>query len=159
MRYIKPSLFIIFATLISGCSQFNEINQKIAHVAGELIKIRDANKQYTSDSFISKRDIDTLYTRIKREFDFQTIEESLNGCSPQLDKLCRWKESAVRSGGHVHEKTPGVYYKMGHSVGKDDFYVEITLEKEGKNTLVSYATRGSQEWGADVKARLQKTIK
>ncbi|MDP8189092.1 hypothetical protein QJU87_04330 [Pasteurella skyensis] len=158
MKVLKVATLSIILGL-TGCAELTEINQQLANWAGEQIKMRDANKQEISGSFMSKRDIDTLYARIKREFDFQTIEESLNGCNTQLNTNCRWKEMAIREGGYVYEKTPGVYYKLGHAVGKESFYVEITLAKEGRKTLVSYETRGSKAWANEVKSRLQKTIK
>lgn len=156
---LKQGFALMLSTFIlAGCAQVSELNQKLADWAGEQIKLRDADKQKTSGAFTSKRDIDTLFIRVKREFNFESIEEAL-GCSPEHELDCRWREKAIREGGFIHERTPGVYYRMGHAVGEKSYYVEVTLEKEGKNTLVSYATRGSQAWADDVKTRLQKVIK
>ncbi|WP_419852288.1 hypothetical protein [Actinobacillus pleuropneumoniae] len=156
---------LIAACLVMvGCAQIGAVNQQLADWASEQIKIRDANKQSASDTLTSKRDIDTLYTRIKREFGFQTMEEALKGCNPQLNTDCSWKEIAIRDGGYTHEKTPGVYYRMAETFpntanANEPFFLDITLEKDGKNTIISYKARGSQKFAGDVKKHLLKAIK
>lgn len=165
MSKLKLASMIVFIFSCVGCAQVGEINRQLADWAGEQIKTHKANKQQEySDSITSRRDIDTLYNRIKREFNFQTIEEALDGCNPKLNRDCAWREIAIRDGGYVHEKTPGVYYNMGHAVSnpkndRETFYVEVTLEKEGKKTLISYQTRGTKEFADKVRTRLLKAIK
>lgn len=157
---LKRCLSILFpCVLLAGCAQIGEINQQLADWAGEQIKIRDANKQETSDTFTSKRDIDSLYIRVKREFGFQTLEEAQGGCSSQLNVQCRWQEMSIRENGYVYEKTPGVSYKMSKNIGDEPFFIDVSLEKSGKQTLVSYSTRGSKAFNDDVKARLLKVSK
>ncbi|MDU8924292.1 hypothetical protein RYD26_05110 [Pasteurellaceae bacterium LIM206] len=161
---MRQFTLIILCLTLAGCAQIDAVNQRLADWAGEQIKIRDINKQTASDTLTSKRDIDTLYSRIKREFGFQTMEEALRGCNPNLNKDCAWREMAVRDGGYIHEKTPGVYYRMAETFpnsanANEPFFLDITLEKDGKNTVINYKTRGNQTFANDVKRNLLKAIK
>lgn len=163
MKLKKCFGLVLALCVLSGCAELVEMNQKVADWAGEQIKKRDADKQEFSDTFTSKRDVDTLYTRVKREFGFKTLEDALN-CNTRTNINCRWRETAITENGFLHEKTPGVYYKMRDSFTNPNsnqipFILEVTLAKEGKSTLISYKTRGNEAFNNDVKQRLQKLIK
>lgn len=149
---------LIFSS-ITGCAELSVINQKVGNWAGEINTILNADKQQFEDTLNSKRDIDTLYVRIKRQVGFETMAEMLK-CDPTLDKNCAWKKGALAQGGYVHEKTPGVYYRMADSFGKDgQYYVDVTIEKEGKNSVIHWKVRGTQEFANQIKQDILKAIK
>ncbi|HDX1003738.1 TPA: hypothetical protein RNW94_001492 [Pasteurella multocida] len=159
MCYIKHSLCIISMLLISSCAELSEINSKVGDWAGNINQSINSNRQVTEDSITSKRDIDTLYVRIKREIGFATKEEAMK-CNPNVDISCKWKEAAITEGGYVHERTPGVYYRMAETFGnKGQYYVDVTLEKDGKGTQIFWKVRGSKSFAAEIKADILKAIK
>lgn len=58
------------------------------------------------------------------------------------------------------KKTPGVYYRMADSFGKEGrYYAAVTLEKEGRNTLISWKVKGSQDFANQIKADILKAVK
>lgn len=149
----------LIALSLSGCAELSAINAKIGDVAGSVNKVLQADKQTISDQLISKRDVDTLYVRIKRNIGFKTMEEMLK-CDPTLDNACKWKKLSIAQGGYVHEKTPGVYYRMGDSFGKDGkYYVDVTIEKDGKNSTVSWKVKGSQAFANEIRSDILSAIK
>ncbi|ARU64443.1 hypothetical protein BTV20_02445 [Histophilus somni] len=159
MYNLRYPLFLASALLITGCAELSALNQKVGDWAGEINRTLNADKQQFSDTLTSKRDIDTLYVRIKRNVGFETMEEMLK-CDPESNKNCAWKKSAIAEGGYVHEKTPGVYYRMADSFGNEGrYYVAVTLEKEGKNTLISWRVKGSQGFANQIKADILKAAK
>lgn len=146
-------------SILTGCAELSTLNQKVGEWAGEVNGMINADRQQVEDTLTSKRDIDTLYVRIKRHIGFETMEEMLK-CDPNLDKNCAWKKGALAQGGYVHEKTPGVYYRMADSFGNEgQYYVNVTLEKEGKNTHVFWKVRGSKEFAEHIKAKLREAVK
>lgn len=159
MKTLKITTALFILGILSGCTELSAINQKVGDWAGEINRTLNADKQQFSDTLTSKRDIDTLYVRIKRNVGFETMEEMLK-CDPRADNNCAWKKSAITQGGYVHQKTPGVYYRMADSFGKESqYYVDVTLEKEGRNTLVSWKVKGSQEFANKIKADILKAVK
>ncbi|XYU82013.1 hypothetical protein ACTG5S_01615 [Pasteurella multocida] len=135
MKTLKITTALFILGILSGCAELSAINQKVGDWAGEINRTLNADKQQFSDTLTSKRDIDTLYVRIKRNVGFETMEEMLK-CDPVSNKNCAWKKSALAEGGYVHEKTPGVYYRMADSFGREgQYYVTVTLEKRAKIPL------------------------
>ncbi|HDR1814344.1 TPA: hypothetical protein QB650_001636 [Pasteurella multocida] len=155
---MKKFILISLYFAIAGCTEFSALNQKVGDWAGEINKMINVDNQKFEDTVTSKRDIDTLYVRIKRNVGFETMEEMLK-CDPTLDKNCAWKKGALASG-YVHEKTPGVYYRMADSFGKDgQYYVDVTIEKEGKNSVIYWKVKGSQAFANQIKSDILKAIK
>lgn len=156
-------LISLFGLGLAGCAELGEYNQKLANWAGEQIKIRDQYKQEFDEETTSGRDIDSLYTRIKREFGFKSKEEAMGGCSMQ-NINCRLQELAISSSKVIHERTPGVYYRMAREFTnqadeKQPFYLDVTLSKNGKNTDIEWNVRGNEAFANQVKQRMLKTIK
>ncbi|PJG84783.1 hypothetical protein [Conservatibacter flavescens] len=159
MKFSYTLMVTIVVSLLAGCAELSAINQKVGSWAGEVNKIMNVDNHKFEDKVTSKRDIDTLYVRIKRNVGFETMEEMLK-CDPVSDNNCKWKKSALAQGGYVHEKTPGVYYRMADSFGRDgQYYVDVTIEKEGRNSIVYWKIKGSQEFANQTKAEILKAIK
>lgn len=158
MKTLKITTIILMLGFIAGCAELSALNQKVGDWAGEINNVLNADSQKFEDTLTSKRDIDTLYVRIKRNVGFETMEEMLK-CDPNLDKNCAWKKGALASG-YVHEKTPGVYYRMADSFGKEGlYYVDVTIEKEGKNSVIYWKVKGSQSFANQIKSDILKAIK
>ena len=82
-------------------------------------------------SFTVRTDVDTVYTRIKREFGFLTRKE--------------WGRTYLYlDNGFVWEALPGVNYSMRLTVPhtfrgvKREHYIEFNIDKSGSGTDVSY---------------------
>lgn len=158
MRYIKQSLFLVSTLLISGCAELSAINDKVGEFAGELNKTLGISTiQSTEDEAVSKRDIDTLYVRLKREFNFPTKDEYLGRA---YGDIRRWKIQQMEEDGIIHETNPGVYYRMAQAFGnKNQYYLDISLEKDGRNSKVYWKVRGTQDVASEVKKDILKAIK
>lgn len=159
MKTLKITTALFLLSIISGCAELSAINQKVGDWAGDINRTLNTDKQQFSDTLTSKRDIDTLYIRIKRNVGFETMEEMLK-CDPVSNQICAWKKISLTEGGYVHEKTPGVYYRMADSFGQDGrYYADVTLEKEDKNTLIYWKVKGSQDFANKIKADILKAVK
>lgn len=159
MRHIKSCVFLASTFLFTGCAEIGALNNKVGQWAEEVNTVLNADRQEFQDELTSKRDIDTLYVRVKRELGFKTKEEAMK-CNPNTNLNCRWVEAAVTEGGFLHEKTPGVYYRMADSFAKQGkYYMDVTLEKDGSHTRVIWKVRGSKDFADEIKAELLKTAK
>lgn len=162
---MRRLLIVLLAGIgLSGCAEFHSYRQSLEDWAGEQIKIRDRFKQQFSEEATSTRDIDSLYVRIKKDFGFQTKEEAMQGCDSKTHTTCRWIEAAVTEYKIVHEKTPGVYYRMARVFDnredeKQPFYVDVTLGKNGKKVDVEWSVKGSEAFANQVKEHMLKAIK
>ncbi|OOF59751.1 hypothetical protein [Rodentibacter myodis] len=151
-------LISLAALSLSGCAELTAINNKIGEFAGELNKTLGVSAtQSIEDEAVSKRDIDTLYVRLKREFNFPTKDEYLGRAYGDVRK---WKIQQMEQDGIVHETNPGVYYRMARAFGnKSQYYLDISLEKDGKNSKVYWKVRGTPDVAAEVKKDILKAIK
>lgn len=159
MKLSKIVILTALSLSLAGCAELSALNQKVGEWAGEVNAVINADKLEFEESLTSKRDIDTLYVRIKRNIGFYTMEEMLK-CDPDTNKICKWRKSALSEGGYVHDKTPGVYYRMADSFGPEGkYYADVTIEKDGKNASVHWKVRGTQEFANKIKADILKAIK
>lgn len=155
---MKKFILILLCFALASCAELSAINQKVGEWAGEMNAVLNADKLEFEDTLTSKRDIDTLYVRIKRNIGFYTMEERLK-CDPDMHQSCKWKKS-VLADGYVHEKTPGVYYRMADFFGPEGkYYVDVTIEKDGKNSSVYWKVKGTKEFAEKIKANILKSIK
>lgn len=160
---------------LTGCAELSSINDAVGDMAGKLNSVLGAGNGESSsggltalsmpsqthayvleDSVKAKKDIDTLYIRLKREFKFETKDEALGSSwGRQRD----WLKTSLEQRGLVHEATPGVYYHMADAYSSDSF-IDMTLEKEGNNVHISWKTKSNdKDFGAWVKAKVAKAIK
>lgn len=156
---MKKILFISLTALaLSGCAELTAINNKVGEFAGQLNKSLGVGSiQSFDDEVASKRDIDTLYVRLKREFDFKTKDEYLGRSYGSVRGMM---QGQMERDGVIHEANPGVYYRMAHVFGnKDQYYLDITLEKDGRNSKVFWKVRGTPEVAENVKKDILKAIR
>lgn len=154
----KLFLVSLVALSVSGCAELTAINNKVGEFAGQLNKTLGVNSiQSFDDEASSKRDIDTLYVRLKREFGFSTKDEYLGRAYGDVRK---WKTHQMEQDGVIHEANPGVYYRMARSMGdKNQYYLDISLEKDGRNSKVYWKFRGTPELASEIKQDILKAIK
>ena len=156
---MKKLLFISLTALaLSGCAELTAINNKVGEFAGQLNKSLGVGSiQSFDDEATSKRDIDTLYVRSKREFGFPTKDEYLGRAYGDVRK---WKTHQMEEDGIIHETNPGVYYRMAQAFGnKNQYYLDISLEKDGRNSKVFWKVRGTPEVAENVKKDILKAIR
>lgn len=174
MRYLKYPLFLA-PLLVAGCAELSSFNDAVGDVAGKLNSVLGTSNSESSsgglaamsaysktnayvinDSVNSKKDIDTLYIKIKRAFNFSTKEEALSGTTGEKR---RWLEITLEEGGLVHEATPGVYYHMATTYSGENF-ADVTLEKEGNVVHIRWVTKSNDKnFAPKFKADLIKLIK
>lgn len=158
--FLMKNIFLIslIALSLNGCAELTAINNKVGEFAGQLNKTLGIGSiQSFDDEATSKRDIDTLYVRLKREFNFPTKDEYLGRAYGDVRK---WKTHQMEQDGIVHETNPGVYYRMARTLGeKNQYYLDISLEKDGRNSKVYWKVRGTPELAAEIKQDILKTIK
>ena len=175
---MKKSLLIFSLSLsLVGCAELSSLNNAVGEAAGKLNSVlgSDSSSQSSSGngllmmhtktvsyahtidhSSVVKGDIDTLYVKIKREFNFQTREEALGNAS---GKQRNWVAAILEENGFIHEATPGVYYHMANSFGDGNVF-DVTLEKDSGKVRVSWMTKSDDSsFASKMKNRLLKAIK
>ncbi|MCI7354333.1 MAG: hemophilus-specific protein [[Actinobacillus] rossii] len=163
MRYLKYSLFLASAALITGCAELSAINDKVGEIAGQINqRVYGSGSNNTTvnhngvtihnekDSFTSRQNIDQLFIKVRREFGFRPVETD--------DRA-----------GKVYHTVPGTLYHVSGFFGHDedsrgvslgDNYLEVILEKTGsKSVSVSWEASGSERWVKQAELRLKKVIK
>lgn len=163
---MKKTIAILasFSVLVlGGCAELSAVNNKIGDIAGQLNQAlgvtASATKATTYEgSEISKRDIDTLYLKIKRKFNFETMDEMMSGCSMK-NKNCIWRKAAIEQNGYIHDRQPGVYYHL--LTGYDDGdKIEVILEKSGKSVDVTWKVKTrDKSFAEQIKKDMLKIIK
>lgn len=83
-------------------------------------------------------DVDIAYLRLKREFDFSTLEERLQN-SPGLFGY----ESLLKQSGFMHEVQSGLYYRMRDEL-RSGVFVDITIEKDREGIRIDYGYNTSR---------------
>ncbi len=148
---------------VTGCAELAEYNAKVAKWAGEQIQIRDMYKQEFASEVTSKRDIDSLYTRIKREFRFLTEAEDNQLCG--ISRQCRdLRKHGRETSGWAHDRVPGVSYHLAQEFdnpnrSNQDYFIDIQLNKDGSTTNISLMVRGDEAYYNKVKNRLLKVAR
>ncbi|AAP95842.1 hypothetical protein A6046_00915 [[Haemophilus] ducreyi] len=167
---MKKYISLLFLTLsLSGCAELNSLNDAVGDIAGKLNQTigrpTEQTNVYTqqatiyaiktNDSIESGKDIDTLYIKIKRAFGFKTREEALGSSwGRQRD----WVADTLDERGLIHDKTPGVYYRMAD--GFEYGYLNVSLEKEGNKVRISWLVKSNSKLvGPGVKNKMLKAIK
>lgn len=149
LNYFLASFLL--SSVLAGCADFKEANQKVAEWAGKMIEIRDGRKQTTSTNSTttaeqtsfeyykkevrSSYSIDTLFVKLKRKLDLKT-----------------------------GEAIPNVYYRIYNSEIDPKYFPKtfttfIFLEKEGNKTIVRWEIYGTEEYARQVEKRILSVIK
>ncbi|WP_233115302.1 membrane lipoprotein lipid attachment site-containing protein [Aggregatibacter actinomycetemcomitans] len=167
---MKKYISLLLITLgLAGCAELNSFNDAVGDIAGKFNQAIGRNtaqrnvytQQNTTyaiksdDSIESAANIDTLYIKIKRAFGFKTREEVLGS---SWGKQRDWVESTLDERGFIHDKTPGVYYRLA-----DEFeygYLNVSLEKEGNKVRISWLVKSNNNSIAPaVKNKMLKAVK
>lgn len=141
----------LLSTVLAGCADFKEANQKVAEWAGKMIEIRDGRKQtsitnsmttveqasfeYYTNDILSPYNIDTLFVKLKRKLDLKT-----------------------------GEAIPGVYYRIYKSEIDPKYFPTtfttfIFLEKEGNKTTVRWEIYGTEGYAKHEEKKIWSVIK
>lgn len=85
-------------------------------------------------------DIDTAYTRLKREFGYHSLDEMLRamGVNPGTSRA---RSNVLLDSGYKHEAQPGVRYAMAEAVkpsfaSEQEHFLTLELDKDGAGTRV-----------------------
>ncbi|MFZ7275985.1 hypothetical protein ACLS0F_01675 [Avibacterium endocarditidis] len=165
MKTLKITTALFMLGILSGCAEFSALNQQVGDWAAQLNRQMNADKQTIKGSIESKRDIDTLYVRIKRQVGFTTRTEELSGTRDSSSR--KLYDAELDNRGFIHEVNPGVYYQMADvftnpkspNNANSRFYAVVTLEKNGTGTKIYWKTRGSTEFAAEIKSDILTAIK
>ena len=114
--------------------------------AGERIQIaqtalnKSSSKWHVADPIEVELDVDTAYLRLKREFNFNTIEERLanthtTGDTGGRDALL----SDLYNAGFAFEGQTGVYYLMRDRTTETDRIIQVQVSKNGSGSRIDFA--------------------
>lgn len=120
----------------------------------------------TVSQYAVKADVDTLYARAMKAFDFKSPEQ-IAAIRKTVDRLY------VVDEGYVHEKQSGSYYHLAQSVGyvlpsagRDAMWLDLEFSKNGSGSLVDikYCTTsrdpkvGTVQFHEDVQRLIKKAV-
>ena len=152
--------FLLISTMgltlaLTGCAGNKQLNETlnyasttITDVLGTFLVNKDgmalgSKKENKKGEMSSRKNVDIVYLRVKRELNMQSIDEIMpvRTMSTKDD----WTRMSVEEDDIIHVVRPGLFYKMARNYdGK--CYMTVTLEKNGKGgTSVYWSAKGYQE--------------
>ena len=145
---MNGAVFLLFslaaALLLPGCQTLQEIDRVAARV-NEQLKARQMARRQHNDARPRRRchivgdtttlsgvDIDTAYVRLKRYFNYKTLEE-----------FTPYDRKWIRYMGFRHEAMPGVRYDMAWTVRWPSFpgtyvWLGLILERDNSGVLIRW---------------------